>query len=57
MPLQRPTCHTCHAQGTGWGLAAVPSNFIMAYLVLAVLSAVTHLRTFSANRTVQVRSG
>eukprot|EP00198_Chlamydomonas_reinhardtii_P003048 XP_001692384.1 predicted protein [Chlamydomonas reinhardtii] len=40
-------------QGTGWGLAAVPSNFIMAYLVLAVLSAVTHLRTFSANRTVQ----
>ncbi len=41
-------------QGAKWGLSAVPSNFVMAYLVLAVLSAVTHLRTFSVFRTVQV---
>lgn len=43
-------------QGSKWGLSAVPSNVVMAYLVLSVLSTVTHLRTFTTFRTVQVRA-
>ncbi|KAG2440684.1 hypothetical protein HYH02_010263 [Chlamydomonas schloesseri] len=42
-------------QGSKWGLSAVPSNVVMAYLVLSVLSTVTHLRTFTTFRTVQLR--
>ncbi|KAG2488394.1 hypothetical protein HYH03_013080 [Edaphochlamys debaryana] len=42
-------------QGSKWGLSNVPSNMVMAYLVLAVLSSVTHLRTFTLFRTVQLR--
>ncbi|PNH05488.1 ABC transporter G family member 24 [Tetrabaena socialis] len=41
--------------GSQWGLSSVPSNFVMVYLVLSVLSTVTHLRTFSVFRTVQLR--
>ncbi len=36
--------------GTGWGLTGVPSNAVMCFVCLGVLSCVTHLRTFSLNR-------
>ena len=42
-------------QGSSWGLNNVPSNFVMANLCLSVLSTVTHLRTFSQFRVVQLR--
>ncbi|GLC33979.1 hypothetical protein PLESTM_000140200 [Pleodorina starrii] len=41
-------------QGSSWGPSKVPSNFVMAYLVLSMLAAVTHLRTFSVSRMVQL---
>ncbi|GFR51610.1 hypothetical protein Agub_g14036, partial [Astrephomene gubernaculifera] len=42
-------------QGSKWGLTAVPSNVAMIYLVLSVLATVTHLRTFTSFKNVQMR--
>ncbi|KXZ47133.1 hypothetical protein GPECTOR_37g138 [Gonium pectorale] len=42
-------------QGYQWDLADVPGNIVMAYMVLAVLAAIVHLRTFSTTRFVLAR--
>ncbi|PNH12855.1 putative white-brown complex 30 [Tetrabaena socialis] len=42
-------------QGTDWGLSDVPANFTMTFLVLSVLSNITHLRTFTTFRDIQRR--
>jgi hypothetical protein len=42
--------HAGFIHGTHWGLSGVPSNAVMAMTCLGVLSMVTHLRTFSAQR-------
>jgi ABC-type multidrug transport system ATPase subunit len=42
-------------QGTSWSMGAFPGNAAMAMACLGVLSTVTHMRTFAADRNNKIR--
>ncbi|KXZ44161.1 hypothetical protein GPECTOR_72g608 [Gonium pectorale] len=42
--------------GTSWSVADIPSNTTKAYVVLAVLSVIVHLRSFSEYRHVEAEN-